>query len=226
MGLFDLERQPIDARERLNREIVQPFYTDVEDYDWTAVTDRLRGPESIMHRFRERMIRRLISRYAQNGPVLDVGCGSGLMLRHLPPSSVGMDLNPRNIKRAKQYAPNARVVFGDAERLQFGGETFAAVLMTEVLEHLVFPERSVQEIFRVLRPGGVFFGSVPRASWLWHLRGLSATCPAEEPFHHEMRRVELRWLLTQAPFVGVRVERAWWLMQYFFVAQKKEGRVR
>ena len=223
MGLFELEKEPIGDRERLNQNVVRPFYTDVEDYDWTDVTDRLRGPESLMHRLRERAIMQLIRRYAAMGPVLDVGCGSGLMLRHLPPNSVGIDLNPRNIDRAQHYAPRARVLLGDAERLQFGNASFAAVLMTEVLEHLVFPERSVQEVFRILRPGGVFFGSVPRAGWPWSLRGLSATCPAEEPFHHEMRREEITWLLKQAPFSDIRISRAWWLLQYFFVAKKEGG---
>ena len=39
MGLFELEKEPIGDRERLNQNVVRPFYTDVEDYDWTDVTD-------------------------------------------------------------------------------------------------------------------------------------------------------------------------------------------
>lgn len=204
-------------RAQWNDQVVKPFYREVEEYDWTAVTDRWHGLETLLHRFRQRQFLILLRRCGVSGPALDVGCGTGLLLRHLRPGAVGIDLNPRNIRRAQQYAPAATVLQGDAEALAFPDATFNLVICTEVLEHLVFPERAVAEMHRVLTPGGLLLGSVPRASLLWKLRVLSSTCTGE-PFHHEMRRAEIRTLLQ--PFASARIFLAPWLMQYFFLANK------
>lgn len=204
-----------EEKERFNRDIVKPFYTSGEDYDWTDAADHLRGLETIMHRLRERATVRLMRAHVR-GPVLDLGCGSGLMLRHLPAGSVGIDLNPRNVERARRYAPHMRLERADAEALPFPDHSFQAVVCTEVLEHLVFPERAIAGVLRVLRPGGVFFGSVPRATRLWGVRRFSATCPVEEPFHNEMSRSDLASLL--APFADRSIRLSAWLLHLFFVA--------
>lgn len=198
--------------------IVDPFYQQEESYDWVDVTDRLRGLETFMHRLRQREFLAYLRRYGHGTRYLDVGCGTGLILRHLPAGAVGIDLNPRNIVLTKAHAPNATVQLGDAEHLEFADSSFDTVICTEVLEHLVFPERAVAEIQRVLAPGGVFFGSVPRHSRLWHLRGLSSTCDVNEPFHNEMTRQELEQLL--APFPRRNIRGTPWLMHHFFVSWK------
>src|SRR4029077_5333996 len=78
-------------------EWVKDYYRDVETYDWVDVTDHLRGPEAFFHKNRERVVRKLVARFAPAGqPILDAGCGTGLNLRHLPAGSVGLDINPRN----------------------------------------------------------------------------------------------------------------------------------
>lgn len=205
-------------RARFNDDVVKPFYFHEEDYDWTDAADRWVGLETLMHRWREREMVRLLRRHDVAEPMLDVGCGSGLMLRHLPPGSHGIDYNPRNIDRARRYAPRAVVQQGDAEALPYADETFATVVCTEVLEHLVFPDIAIGEMFRVLKPGGTLLGSVPRKSVLWRLRNLSSTCPVGEPFHHEMPRRDLTRLL--APLTRVRMHTPFWGMHFFFVAQR------
>ena len=88
------EHPVLDAQARFTLE-TKAYYTDIETYDWVDVTDHLRGLESIFHRNRERMMQRLIRKHAAPGPCLDVGTGTGLLLRPLPPASVGLDINPR-----------------------------------------------------------------------------------------------------------------------------------
>lgn len=48
-------------------------------------------------------------------------------------------------------------VTGDALALPFKDEAFTLVLSQAVLEHLTDPQRSVDEVFRVLKPGGMFY---------------------------------------------------------------------
>jgi SAM-dependent methyltransferase len=194
-------------------EWVKDYYRNVESYDWVTVTDELKGPEAFFHRNRERVVRSLVRKYAlPDQPVLDAGCGTGLNLRHLPPGSIGMDINPRNVETVSRRLPQQRCVLGDVEAMPFDDATFGTVVCTEVLEHVPDPSRALAEIKRVLVPGGVLIGSVPARSWIWHLRFLSSTCPRDEPFHNEYKPPEVRDLLA-----GFEVVRIWYSLLRFNV---------
>ena len=52
-------------------------------------------------------------------------------------------------------------VIADAHSLPFGDETFHAVVATAVLEHLIDPQRAMEEVHRVLVPGGLLYSEVP-----------------------------------------------------------------
>jgi len=190
-----LQSTVIDQQVRFALE-TKAYYTQIETYDWVDVCDHFRGLESIFHRNRERVMKRLLRQHAAPGRFLDVGTGTGLLLRHLPPASVGLDINPRNMAKARQYAPQSHLTLGDAEALPLQSNAFSTVLCTEVLEHLPNPEQAVAEIERVLAPGGVLIGSVPSRSPIWKLRFLSSTCPHDEPFHRMFQRAEVEDLLS------------------------------
>lgn len=184
-------------------EKVKDYYRLVEDYDWVDVTDNWRGPESLIHKNREWVVKRIIKKYGQ-GKYLDVGCGTGLILRHLPKGSHGIDINPRNIARVKKYLPEAKIKLGDAEQLPYPDQQFDTVICTETLEHLVRPDLAVSGIKRVLKPGGVLIGSVPRQALIWRFRFLSSTHPGDEPFHNEYKKKELTKLLAIFPKVIIK----------------------
>jgi ubiquinone/menaquinone biosynthesis C-methylase UbiE len=223
-----LSSRAVDARaEHLERadfatelewaEWVRDYYRDVETYDWVDVVERWRGPEAIFHRNRRRAVRKLLKRYGARSPMLDAGCGTGLNLASMPPGSVGLDLNPRNVALVRQRLPAHAVVEGDIEAMPFSDGSFETVLCTEVLEHVPYPETALAEIRRVLRPGGLLIGSVPARALIWKLRFLSSTCPHTEPFHNEYLPHEVRAMLT-----GFEVKRIWYSALRFnvlFVAQ-------
>ena len=201
-------------------EWVKDYYRNVESYDWVAVADRVRGPETFFHRSRARSVRSLVRRYAdQESPMLDAGCGTGLNLRHLPPGSIGLDLNPRHLALVEQRLPEHPTVLGDVEAMPFEDETFATVVCTEVIEHVPHPARALAEIMRVLRPGGVLIGSVPARTPIWRLRSLSRTCGGGEPFHEHYRPSEVRAMLSD--FDIVRVGRSIDRMNVLFVGRRR-----
>jgi len=164
------------------------FYLD-EDNDLTGIADRFVGPETLFHRGRERTIQSLGRELALESPWLDVGCGSGLNLRHLPPRSVGLDLNPRNLQMARRRAPAAALIQGDIYRLPFPDESFAAAVCSEVLEHVPDPQIALAEIWRTLKKGGKLVGTVPTNSLIWRLRFLSRH-RGHEPYHKHYTRPE------------------------------------
>ena len=202
-------------------EWVKDYYRDVETYDWVDVADNLRGLEAFFHRNRARVVRRLIAKNAMPGaPILDAGCGTGLNLRHLPPGSTGVDINPRNVALVQRRLPNHRVVQGDVEAMPFADGSFGTVLCTEVIEHIPDPSAALREFARVLRPGGVLIGSVPARSLIWRLRFLSSTCPHSEPFHNEYLPSEVRAMLA-----GWRIDHISYSLLHFnvlFVAHRQD----
>jgi ubiquinone/menaquinone biosynthesis C-methylase UbiE len=86
-------------------------------------------------------------------------------------------------------------VEGNIEAMPFADGTFATVVCTEVLEHVPYPTTALDEIHRVVRPGGILIGSVPAHSAIWRLRFLSSTCPRNESFHKEYAPDEVRTML-------------------------------
>ena len=97
--------------------------------------------------------------------VLDCGCGPGTITFGLaeavaPAETVGVDLEPTMIARAEAFAgerdvPNVRFQVADIFELPFDDGSFDAVYSCAVLEHLGEPVRALQEMGRVLKPGGV-----------------------------------------------------------------------
>jgi ubiquinone/menaquinone biosynthesis C-methylase UbiE len=211
-------RRPLRKDDSYN-EYVKDFYRTIEDYDWNDVTDKGRGLESILHRRREKRMKSLIKEYGHGEKYLDIGCGTGLILRHLPAGAVGIDLNPRHLERARRYAPKAKVMIGDAEKLEFPDQAFSTIVCTEVLEHLVHPEQALAHMARVLQPGGRVIGSTPRHALLWRLRFLSSTHYHNEPFHNEFVSSELRTLFKDWNIK--LLQRGVFGAIFFFVLEKK-----
>lgn len=176
----------------------------VERYDWIVATDHLFGIESIFHRNRERVFTRLIRLYADRTAVLDVGCGTGLLLRHMKEDAVGLDINPWNVKKAKEHT-GRQVIRADAELLPIRACTLDLVVCAETLEHLPNPSHALREIHRTLKKGGRIIGSVPHPHLGWKLRFLSSTHPHGEPFHHSYTRSQVVALLRSSGFQVKRV---------------------
>ena len=194
------------------------FYLNEEEYDWVEVTDKISGLESFFHRGRQRLLLDLVKKYGQP-PYLDCGCGTGLMLRHLPAGSAGVDINPRNLPKAQRRAHGSSVVQADIENLPFGPGSISTIVMTEVLEHFPNPDDVLTRLSTALRPGGRYIGTVPSQSLIWKLRFLSRSCPAEEPFHKNYDKRELRTMLARH-FSDVKIGIGNMSMSVYFVATK------
>jgi ubiquinone/menaquinone biosynthesis C-methylase UbiE len=72
---------------------------------------------------------------------LDVACGTGFLTRHLRGDVVGLDQSERMLRIARQRAPNARFVHGDALSLPFERDVFDRVFASYFYCHLEEPDR-------------------------------------------------------------------------------------
>ena len=140
--------------------------------------------------------------------VLDLGCRSGALTRAYVDGNevVGVDVDRAALAEAAKLG--IETVWADVdEPLPFADASFDAVVAGELLEHVRFPDRLVAEILRLLRPGGVFVGSVPNSYRLKsRLRFLAGKPPefADDPTHLRMfGAADVRRLL--APFAEVEL---------------------
>jgi SAM-dependent methyltransferase len=93
---------------------------------------------------------------------LDVGCSTGFVVeaaRHAGWNATGVDLNPSAIEFGRSRGLDLRVAAMQDEG--FEPESFDAVSLFDVLEHLHDPARTVRDAARLLRRGGILFLYVP-----------------------------------------------------------------
>ena len=115
----------------------------------------------------QRSIRPLLPPRAA-GPVVDIGCGAGQLVRCLLDDGYeasGVDISPEQVAEAQQDGLDV-VSHGDYLKiLQDHPGQFAAVTATDLLEHLTKPEvlTTFDAVATALRPGGRFIARVPNA---------------------------------------------------------------
>jgi ubiquinone/menaquinone biosynthesis C-methylase UbiE/uncharacterized protein YbaR (Trm112 family) len=100
--------------------------------------------------------------------LLDIGCAQGrstFKFMDLPINILGMDISKKLIRQAIRryreggFSAKATFIAGDASRLPVANACLDFVLIYGVLHHLPDPGRTCKEVGRILKNGGVYFGS-------------------------------------------------------------------
>jgi SAM-dependent methyltransferase len=153
--------------------------------------------------------------------LLDVATGPGSLVVEAARSGVkctGVDLSPVMIQLAKNSNPEIEFRVADVENLPFADGSFDAVVCNFGLGHFPYPEASVDECVRVLKPGGRIAlswwddPSKQRIQGLFReaITEIGAAPPPDVPRGHAVYRFadtnEFRNLLAGADLIDVRVE--------------------
>src|ERR1035437_8785336 len=122
-----------------------------------------------LHRHVARSLACAIS--SPNAAVLDAGCGTGGLLRHLRTVQPtwrlsGMDLSPLACQLARERT-GAEITEGSVTQLPFANESFAAIASCDVLCQVEQPRIALGEFVRCLQPGGVVVLTMPAYQWLY-----------------------------------------------------------
>lgn len=117
---------------------------------------------------------RILSQLKAQKHFLDIGCGDGSLSlffkEALGDTEVyGIDTSSSAVESAKQKGINAVTLDLNVSTLPFENNFFEVVFAGEIIEHLFDPDLMLEEIWRVLAPGGTLVITTPNLA-CWHSR--------------------------------------------------------
>ena len=190
-----LQTTPAETSEDIRKffDAIAPNYADAHGEASRALRDRLALIESLLAGTRR-------------DTLVEIGCGTGL---HLFPLAgfyqrvIGTDLSPAMIARAEAirrnhpHAPRIQLRVDPAECLAtVANDTADAVLCVGALEHMPDKATVLNQVYRILKPGGAFVCLTPNGDYVWYRRlaprlGLSVRHLSTDRFLGEAELVAL-----------------------------------
>ena len=144
--------------------------------------------------------------YLQPGmTLLDCGCATGSITVGLakvvePGQVTGVDIAEVEIERARERAAKAEITnilfaVGNIYQLDFPDNNFDAIFSHNVLEHIGEPDRALQEMHRVLKPGGII--GIRDVDW-----GGCLQAPKDALIEQSLAIIEADWEVNGHPRLG------------------------
>ena len=133
--------------------------------------------ESFWFRHRNNCIVAAVGQYPPAGCILDVGGGNGYVARRM----IDEGFRAAVLEPGEEGALNAKlrrrvpeVFCVSLKDSGLPGNSMAAIGLFDVLEHIEDDRRFLKRVWRVLKPGGMLYMTVPLHSWLWSLSDIVA----------------------------------------------------
>lgn len=183
----------------------------VEEY-WTRVWEREGGPKGAVERIPKKdeylVMAPFIKALPQGAKILDGGCGLGdwvLAITRQGFDVLGLDISRQTVAQLQERFPEARFASGDIRATGFQEAEFDAYYSWGVFEHFeAGPQDCLREAWRILKPGGLLFISVPLDNLRQAVLGSLAKAREPEPnlrfYQYRFTRAELAREIGMAGF--------------------------
>ena len=149
---------PFPSKEQLARAYDDSYYGDGEEKFKSSLF------EKVLDGFRRGRAKRLASKLPPNAKVLDIGCGNGnfleSMLRYGDFEIHGIEMEGNSAKRAARVN-NIQLHIGSLEKETYSENSFDAISLFHVFEHLEEAKKTVDTIKKILKPDGHLVISFP-----------------------------------------------------------------
>lgn len=181
------------------KEWVEQFWSQ----RWDEVAD-LPNANLIANREEYKLINPWLQKLPSGSKILDGGCGLGewtIFLGDRGFEVVGFDISQSTISRLQELFGDRQFVRGDIRQTGFENDTFDAYFSWGTFEHFENGLGDcIREAYRILKPGGFLFISVPYQNWRHILRDSRALSHWDETYNSERgytgERRFYQWRLT------------------------------
>lgn len=123
------------------------------------VSSYMKSPDKVLEYWRKYRFLNEIEKIVdfKNSVVLDVGCGISTILNYIDAKEKhGIDPLAKEYKRIFKYPKGIKVKQGRGENLPYPENSFDVVICSNALDHTENPQKTLQQIHSVLKPGGNF----------------------------------------------------------------------
>ena len=189
LGLFERERAK--QGKTMERSEYGVMYRLEQSYWWFM------GKQFLVRE----QVRPLLSNRGSGQRILDIGSGTGIILKTLEEfgQAFGLEMSEEAIEFLKKRNLK-HIVCSDAEQgLPFKDDSFSLITCLDVLEHLDHDAALLTEMIRICKEGGYVLVTVPAFNLLWS--------PHDSALHHRRRYTRTR-LLGRLDGLNVRVVKA------------------
>ena len=150
--LLNMQKEPLNTNKI--REASKAFHESmVEQYESKQPFFDAQNLDRVKN------IRADLAQKAGRQRLLDIGCGTGLILNQahdLFDEIVGVDISDDMMAKIPQY-PNVTMNIAPAEAIPFSDQHFNVVTSYSLLQHVFDLSAVFREVRRVLKPGGVYY---------------------------------------------------------------------
>ncbi len=182
-------------------DYVNHYKIDAEEFDYfeerTGATEH---DERRVHEY-------IISKIEENvKSILDVGAGSAWVADYFVKNSVkvtSLDLSKINVTKAKEIVPenlHSQIV-ADSFKLPIKNNSYDIVIASEIIEHVISPKDFVNELFRVVKPGGKLIITTPYKEKLRYY--LCIHCNKKTPVHAHIHSFDENKLISLCDSQGL-----------------------
>lgn len=182
-----------------------PLASDGHDYDNYYSDLNLNIPSFIYKRLEE--IIHGFSQFRVHNRLLDVGFGAGTILQAAKGKgwqTFGVEISKPAIENAK--ALGFDVFHGELSEANYPDEYFDVITASEILEHLPEPVKLLEEVAKILRPGGLFWATTPSSKSLsYKLMGLNWSAIGPPDHLQLFSRKGIYSMLKKAGFSQIKI---------------------
>lgn len=148
-----------------------------------------------------RHLKTFLSPDHENPPALmDIGCGNGFFLKIAQEQGwkiSGTELNPEHCKLLRDQL-QCPIYAGAIKTCQIPAQQFDMVRLYHVLEHVHHPFDDILECYRILKPGGILYISVPNTgSWLYKVKDFQSRCRLKSKPYKHYAALHHHWFFTR-----------------------------